>query len=539
MTELTESGSKICSGSGATQARDIFNQYDKILKRWRCIYTESSLCKVDVNSNGVGRDTKKKSKSPEKGNLNDIVTWSETAVAAAGKVYNASELEELKQGIKAVQGLQSSLVHQRQGLEQLAAQIGENSTVYQNSRVRIEKVAIILPKRLSYLVEKSDKLVKMVEDTEENQKWVENVEQRYTSSRTQEDHISIRIALSEKEYSINKLFNEYLLLEREVTSSGQSVNTHLSSELKQLKTKWLTLSSDVRRINPVTLSCQVSTMSTNIPKTNSSQSVSSFVSLASLASPTSQSSEQWAAASPTTASTSPMSEEVESIPSSDPPAQKFSEKGRSLLAWLSSLSRESESKSLNVVDTDGVGRELDRFRSLISQLESRKPVRDELVQTGVELNTEEAKSVSEEVERSWSSLQQTLMARKTELTSMLEHADNLNTKGAEVSKWLGKLEKMLTGAGVGKTRDILLRQIREVNQINRELEQYGHHVTLLSQVSNTVLCVDNLKNDISKQLLIMISLYQSWNLIVCKEGEKIFGLGEREGRLSVTLLCIL
>ena len=55
-------------------------------------------------------------------------------------------------------------------------------------------------------------------------------------------------------------------------------------------------------------------------------------------------------------------------------------------------------------------------------------------------------------------------------------------QGEEVSKWLSKLERVLAGAGVGRTRDVLLRQIREVNQVHRELQQYGHHVTLLSQV---------------------------------------------------------
>ena len=501
VTDLVELGKRICSQSGATQARDLLTRYDSIQKRWRLLYTESSVGHLDINSNGLDEEEEEKGRvgdsASDQPNLNHIVKWSETAVAGTQKVYNVSELDELKAGIHCLEGLQSGLDQERRNLHQLAASLGENSTVYQNSRVKIEKVAIVLPKRLAYLVEKSDKLVKMVEEIEEGRQWVTNVQEKYASSKSQEDQISVRIALSEKEYSINKLFNDYLLLEREVTSSGQSVNTHLGSELKQLKSRWLRLSSDVRRINPVAAHSKipvvVSVMSgDNLPKTSSSQSVSSFVSLASLASPTSQSSDQWVAASPTTASTSPMSEEVESIPTVSaepvPSTQNIGDKCRGLLAWLSSLAMEGASGNLDVVDTDGVGRELDRFRSLISQLDSRKQTKDELVHSAPEDQTEEMKLLGAEVERSWSSLHQILVHRKTELTSMLEHADNLNTKGLEVSRWLGKLEKLLAGAGVGKTRDVLLRQIREVNQINRELEQYGHHVTLLSQVSITFSC---------------------------------------------------
>ena len=74
------------------------------------------------------------------------------------------------------------------------------------------------------------------------------------------------------------------------------------------------------------------------------------------------------------------------------------------------------------------------------------------------------------------------MGRKTELTAMLEHSDNLDSKGREVSDWLGKLERQLAGATVGRTRDILLAHIREVNQVMRELQKYSHHVTLFTQM---------------------------------------------------------
>ena len=61
----------------------------------------------------------------------------------------------------------------------------------------------------------------------------------------------------------------------------------------------------------------------------------------------------------------------------------------------------------------------------------------------------------------------------------MEHSDNLDSKGR-----LGKLERQLAGASVGRTRDVLLAQIREVNQVMRELQKYSHHVTLFTHLKH-------------------------------------------------------
>jgi hypothetical protein len=125
------------------------------------------------------------------------------------------------------------------------------------------------------------------------------------------------------------------------------------------------------------------------------------------------------------------------------------------------------------------------LRSLLGQVDAKRPLKEELLKQlheEADQTPNELKLFCEDLLSRWHSTQQDLMARKTELTAMLEHSDNVTTKGREVAQWLSKLESVYADAAVGKTRDVLLRQIREVNQVNRELQQYGHHVTLLSQV---------------------------------------------------------
>jgi hypothetical protein len=161
-------------------------------------------------------------------------------------------------------------------------------------------------------------------------------------------------------------------------------------------------------------------------------------------------------------------------------------RARRISDWLSGLAKPTS--RIDVADTQSVGVELDRLRAMLAQLEAKRAQKDDLVKQLDELRAQESgadlKLYCDELSSRWHSIQQELMARKTELTAMLEHSDNVTTKGKEVAQWLSKLESTYQGAPVGKTRDVLLRQIREVNQVHRELQQYGHHVALLAQVRN-------------------------------------------------------
>ena len=47
----------------------------------------------------------------------------------------------------------------------------------------------------------------------------------------------------------------------------------------------------------------------------------------------------------------------------------------------------------------------------------------------------------------------------------------------------------LAGASVGKTRAVLLTQIREVNGVMRELQKYNHHVTLFTQMCQRLVSI--------------------------------------------------
>ena len=127
-----------------------------------------------------------------------------------------------------------------------------------------------------------------------------------------------------------------------------------------------------------------------------------------------------------------------------------------------------------------VRKELDTHLSQLRKLESKKPEVEDCIRAAesCDKSIAEVSTLRSELSR----VHQGLLSRKSELKAMLEHCDNLHSKADEVSEWLGKLERQLAGANVGKTRDVLLSQIRDVNQVMRELQKYGHHVALFTQV---------------------------------------------------------
>ena len=59
-----------------------------------------------------------------------------------------------------------------------------NSPVFQQTRAKVERINQMLPKRLHYLVEKGEKLSRLVEMVEGEARWVEEAREKHTSNRS-------------------------------------------------------------------------------------------------------------------------------------------------------------------------------------------------------------------------------------------------------------------------------------------------------------------------------------------------------------------
>merc|ERR1719188_906657 len=204
---------------------------------------------------------------------------------------------------------------------------------------------------------------------------------------------------------------------------------------------------------------------------------------------TSTSQDRIASPTPTTQSTSPMSEEV--VSGQDSNHNNLIAKCKQIVGWLNNLVVDVDRAKVRVDKCEAVARELDKYRNLLHQLDAKKQQMEDIIAsaTSIHGDSEDVVNQINVLKAEWKKVHQTLLGRKTELTAKLYNFEPFGSKGREVSDWLGKLERQLAGATVGKTRDVLLAQIREVNQVMRELQKYSHHVTLFTQMCQRLVSI--------------------------------------------------
>ena len=397
MRHLAELGQNISGQIGASQAREVVAKYENIRKRWRCVYTEVNLhrqetevsgdinANVDKNSNNnIKTRINENLENVSNCNLNGIADWCEKVYAAADENINFSDLKSLNNNIFKLKQFIAELPDNKSKLELLSSSIGQNSPLYLSSQSKLQKINFLLPKRLSTLQEKSDTLHTMVESVKEKNVFIKDLHKKFDTAKTNEDVNSIKVAIGEIEYSIQKLFNDYSLLEKEVLSCSQKVRPDLLKDISELRSKWTKLNSEVKQkqllfVPSVSVSKYQSVSVTGIKeiaKTSSSYSVSSIASQVSAVSSVSQTASEWAcrstntgtseqwATSPTTGTNSPMSDEAEE------PKDQLALKTAAILAFIKNLTTEMGNRVLDVMDTDIVGKELDRIRSLLAHLDS-------------------------------------------------------------------------------------------------------------------------------------------------------------------------
>ena len=87
-------------------------------------------------------------------------------------------------------------------------------------------------------------------------------------------------------------------------------------------------------------------------------------------------------------------------------------------------------------DVEAVGHQLDRQRALVGQLEGRRAQMEEIIATATDLHpgAEDVVNQINLLRSEWKLVAGKLLGRKAELTAMLEHSDNLDSKGKEVKE---------------------------------------------------------------------------------------------------------
>ena len=251
---------------------------------------------------------------------------------------NVTDVAQLEAIISQLEKAQAEAIKQRMVLDEFAAQVGVNNATYQQSRGKIERIIQMLPKRLGFLVERKNKIERLTKDVEQCQEFVDNMNEKRSKSISPQDSVKIRLNVSDKEYEINKLFNDFLSLEREVNGAGLNIETSVERQLKSLKESWYTLHSDVRKISNNLNGNGESSPSRRVPVEVEAGAASPVESLPSLGSPSSCSTSRDMIASPSTPSHSEP-EEASAGAGQDNAQNSLIAKCKQVVGWLNNIGK--------------------------------------------------------------------------------------------------------------------------------------------------------------------------------------------------------
>ena len=268
-------------------------------------------------------------------NLNTAVTWAEETLSLITKQVNVSDLSQLGDIIDKLESAQAEAINQRIVLDQFASHVGVNNEAYQQSRGKVERIVQMLPKRVGFLIDRRNKINKLMDNIKSCLSFLEEIKLRKSKAKSPQESVKLRLAVTDKEYDMNRLFNDFLILEREVTGSGLNMEEKLGQQIKFLKENWYSLAADVRKVSN-NLNGNPEASPTRIVPVEVSSPAESMYSLGS-PSTTSTSQDMIASPTPTTQSTSPMSEEV--VSGQDSNHNNLIAKCKQIVGWLNNLGK--------------------------------------------------------------------------------------------------------------------------------------------------------------------------------------------------------
>ena len=314
LSQFTELTRRISAESEGLQARRLSEVLENLQKRYKLL-GKGVMNKKNQN------DVLLTENQENIKNINITVTWAEDCLALITKQINVSDVNQLLQTISRLETAQAEAIKQRLALDEYSGQVGVNNPVYQQSRGKVERIIQMLPKRVGFLVDRKEKAVKLRETLAEFQDLVAEMRQKRNSNLSAPDLMKLRLAVTDKDFQMTKLNNDFLLLEREVTGSGMDIEPGLAADMKKLKENWLNLLEEIRKMSASNLNG------------NTEEVRSPAESVVSLVGTISTTTSQEMMASPSTQSVSPLSDEV----ASSSPSDSAGARCKQVSAWLFSL----------------------------------------------------------------------------------------------------------------------------------------------------------------------------------------------------------
>ena len=481
--ELTSLGKEFMSQTSAQEAVEIQTEIDAILRQWKNL-----LSVLTSNS-----EQQQKASAAASSLLDKVDKLSNTV----SRPINFSDGQELQAAISQLENVQDNI-------GQLRSQIvaGGNAGHHGNLtaedlkiRTAVERLAISVPRKLEMAKEKWSRLTGFMDKKKFASQQIKDLlldldhngksNSAAGGSSTKLQFRAMNLKLTNLQYDVNRLFNDYACLEREVVNSSQlEMEASLAKEMQELKRQWLQVSAEIRQLatssnlikngNASSGSAVTTTATATTAISTDSVATSGNTPFATLSSPQTSSN----CVSPTTCSSQSSFASEENIEVDDTLVSQIESE-------LQEILEEATQLNLSVDEPKSIRSVVEKQQSLMKQLESK---RDHLENVSSKL-----KSMSSSSNMMQSRLgilrdqldvsKHRILSRKSECAAMVSDSEQYARKLHEIESWLKRLDGILTGTyPTGQTLDILENQHSCTMDALKELSKYEHHVKLFMQV---------------------------------------------------------
>uniref|UniRef100_A0A336L0H9 CSON001198 protein n=1 Tax=Culicoides sonorensis TaxID=179676 RepID=A0A336L0H9_CULSO len=162
--------------------------------------------------------------------------------------------------------------------------------------------------------------------------------------------------------------------------------------------------------------------------------------------------------------------------------------------WLLAEKEMLRKQIVTVGDIDAILKAIDKQKSVLRELEFKKPQLDELVHTAEALKTDanrqQLQTKVSRLREHWDETSQAVLQRKSQLAAMLGDSQRFEAKRLEIEAWLTRMENRSERMGVvASTADVLEAQQKEQKSFHAELHQYKHQIELFNQLTQKLIAV--------------------------------------------------
>ncbi|XP_065223364.1 dystrophin, isoforms A/C/F/G/H-like isoform X4 [Planococcus citri] len=440
------------------------------------------------------------------------------ARAALSAPVNCSDQDLLNSSLAAVKELESKLTLHRQEIEKLQSAPSHEKhslvlTVDETRRELISHHELLARKILS--------LKKFLSQLDTLSKWLRECKLEICDykqrSLTRKKNIRLVLTnISDREAEITQILRDFLVIRKECQTNQQIVCQCLQQKMEQLENDWRVVTnfknepeSELANSDYTSTALQnleeklaLADATATAAATREEHDFESFV----------RSTANRTPSPPPPPSTTPLkhvrSVQVQTplpspspsscglpLASSSPRVTLLASFDKSILQicdWLTYEEEMLRQQTVVVGDVDDILQVLDKQKTVLRELEQKKPQLDELVHTAENLkadsNRQQLHGKVTKLREHWDETNSKVTQRKTQLDTMLADSQQYEAKRIEVDNWLQRMEMRFERmAAVGHTADVLEAQLREQKAIHAELHQYKHHVDLFNQLTQKMI----------------------------------------------------